>query len=108
MSYRGKYDNINAMMEFTELLKSKPEDAYDFISSNTYRFTKEGLADILKEVLYSMRYHTNNSFYGDLHKNILGDVQIELDENYDEAYVEYMKWLSDISLSVKQKNESMI
>ena len=88
MSY-GIYDNTHAMMEFTEVLKNEPQKAYDFISCNAYRFTKDGLADILKEILYSIKYHTDSNFYGDLYKNILGDAQIELDENYDEAYQEY-------------------
>ena len=91
MSY-GIYDNTHAMMEFTEVLKNEPQKAYDFISCNAYRFTKDGLADILKEILYSIKYHTDSNFYGDLYKNILGDAQIELDENYDEAYQEYTEW----------------
>ena len=41
MSY-GVYDNTHAMMEFTEVLKNEPQMAYDFISRNAYRFTKEG------------------------------------------------------------------
>lgn len=94
MSY-GVYDNTHAMMEFTEVLKNEPQKAYDFISCNAYRFTKDGLTDILKEILYSIKYHTDISFYGDLYKDILGDVQIELDENYDEAYQEYTKWIED-------------
>ena len=92
MSY-GVYDNTHAMMEFTEVLKNEPQMAYDFISRNSYRFTKEGLTDIIKEILYSVKYHTDSSFYGDLYKDILGDVQIELDENYDEAYQEYTEWM---------------
>ncbi len=92
MSY-GKYDNIHAMMDFTEVMKNEPEKAYDFISCNIYRFTKEGLADILKEILYSIAHHTNNGFYGDLYKDILSDAQIELDENYEEAYEEYDEWI---------------
>lgn len=94
MSY-GVYDNTKAMMEFTEILKNEPSKAYDFISCNIYRFTKEGLADILKEVLYSVKYHTDTSFYDDLYEYILRDVQIELDENYDEAYQEYDRWIND-------------
>ena len=90
------YNNIKAMMEFTEVLKNEPQKAYDFISCNAYRFTKDGLADILKEVLYSIKYHTDNHFYGDLYGNILRDVQIELDENYDEEYQEYTEWIENI------------
>lgn len=89
------YENAHAMMEFTEVLKNEPKKAYDFISCNAYRFSHECLTDILKEVLYSVHYHTGSSFYGDLYEDILGDVQIELDENYDEAYQEYDKWIKE-------------
>ena len=85
------YDNTKAMMEFTEILKNEPQKAYDYISCNAYRFTKNDLTDILKEVLYSIHYHVNNRFYGDLYRDILGDVQIELDESYNEAYQEWIE-----------------
>lgn len=90
------YDNTKAMMEFTEVLKNEPQKVYDFISVNAYRFTKDELTDILKEVLYSIKYHTDNSFYVGLYGDILRDVQIELDENYDEAYQQYTEWLENI------------
>jgi hypothetical protein len=90
------YENTHAMMDFTEMLKNEPQKAYDFISCNAYRFTHDGLTNILKEILYSLHYHVDNRFYGDLYKNILGDVQIELDENYDEDYQEYQKWIRDV------------
>jgi hypothetical protein len=85
----GNDDNTVAMMEFTEVLKNEPKKAYDYISNNAYRFTKDGLSDIIKELLYSLNYHIGNNFYGDLQAEILEDVQIELDEQYDEAYQEY-------------------
>ena len=91
----GVYDNTKAMMEFTELLKNEPNKAYDFISCNSYRFTEDGLTDILKEVLYSINYHTNSRYYGSLYKSILGDVSIELDENYEKAYEEYNRWIEE-------------
>ena len=92
-----RYENIGAMMEFTELLKNEPNKAYDFISSNSYRFTRDGLTDIIKELLYSVHYHTRNRYYGDLYNEILGDVQIELDENYEEEYEDYTKWIKDMT-----------
>ena len=75
-------ENIKAMMEFTEVLKNEPDKAYDFFTVNAYRFEKTDLENILKEILCSLNYHINNNFYGKLLGDILGDVQIELDENY--------------------------
>lgn len=79
-------ENIVAMAEFTEILKNEPRKAYDFISCNAYRFEKDDLKEILKELLYSLSYHVKNRFYGDLYSAILEDVQVELDEIYDEQY----------------------
>lgn len=87
------YNSIGAMMEFTEMLKSNPKKALEFIECNADRFTKEALVDILKEVLESVKYHVGGSFYGNLYNDIFQDVQIELDENYDEAYQKYDVWV---------------
>lgn len=90
-----KMENISAMMEMTEILKNKPEEALQFVECNADRFTKEGLADLLKEVLHSLSYHVNTSFYRDLYPRILQDVQIELDEKYSEDYDMYQKCLNE-------------
>ena len=95
MSY-GKYDSIHAVMDFTEVLKNGPEKAFDFITCNACRFEKDDIINILKVVLYSLKYHTGGSFYGSLYADILGDVQIELDEDYDEAYEKYDEWIKSI------------
>lgn len=92
----GKYDSIHAVMDFTEVLKNEPEKAFDFITCNAYRFEKGDVVNILKELLYSLKYHIGDRFYGSLYADILGDVQIEIDEDYDEAYQEYYEWYKNI------------
>lgn len=92
----GKYDSIHAVMDFTEVLKNEPEKAFDFFSCNSYRFEKDDITNILKTLLYSVKYHTEGNFYGSLYADILGDVQIEIDEDYDEAYQEYYEWYKNI------------
>jgi hypothetical protein len=92
----GKYDSIHAVMDFTEVLKNEPEKAFDFFTCNSYRFEKDDIINILKELLYSVKYHTEGSFYRDLYADILCDVQIELDEDYEEAYQEYDEWYKGI------------
>ena len=82
-------DGIKTMMDFTEILKNNPQKAYDFISCNYDLLNKSQLADIIKELLYSLHYHIDNTFYMDLYQTILTDVQIELDEQYDDEYQEY-------------------
>ena len=62
----GKWESIHAVMEFTEVLKNKPEKAFDFITCNAYRFEKGDIVNILKELLYSLKYHVGGSFYGSL------------------------------------------
>ena len=93
MSY-GTWDSIHAMMDFTEVLKNEPEKAFDFIDCNAYRFEKVEVVKILKEVLYSLKYHVGGRFYGSLYADILSDVQTEIDEDYDELYQEYTALLT--------------
>ena len=45
---------MNKMKEFIEVLENNPDKAYDFISNNYYKMTKDELANIAKELLYAM------------------------------------------------------
>ena len=90
------YDETITMMNFTELLKNEPEKAYDFITYNAGGLSRDVLIDILKEILHSLKYNLNDQTYGDLHNKILEDVQIEIDEKYDEDYQEYKTWNDNI------------
>ncbi len=90
----GKWEGIHAVMEFTEVLKNEPGKAFDFITFNAYRFEKGDIVNILKELLYSLKYHVDGSFYGSLYADILSDVQAEIDEDYNEAYQEYTALLT--------------
>ena len=92
MSYKN-YDNILTMMEFTEVLRNEPKKAFDFICNNGYKFEKTDLINITKELLYGIHYHTDNRSCGNLFPIILEDVQIELDERYDDLYKEYYDYL---------------
>ena len=77
-------ENVNTMAEFTEVLKSDPKHAYDFISNNYHKMDKEDLVAIVKELLYSIHHNCDASEMSQL----LSDVAIELDEQYDEQYQE--------------------
>lgn len=101
----NNYADTKIMMEFTEILKNEPQHAYDFICSNYYILSKDKLAEIIKELLYSLHYHTDNNFYGDLYNDILTDVQIELDETYDEEYQEYGLLIEDINKICQNKED---
>lgn len=79
-------DNITAMAEFTEVLMHEPDNAYDFISDNTYRFDKSDLANIIKELLYSLHCNTRYAEYKKLYVDVLQDAGIELDEQYEDKY----------------------
>jgi hypothetical protein len=70
-------ESINAMAEFTEIMRCNPMKAYDFISNNYYRFTKDELAAIIKELLYGIRNDCKSEM-----NMLLEDVAFELDEQY--------------------------
>ena len=77
--------SIRTMAEFTEVLKNSPKLAYDFISINSYKMDKTEIVAIAKELLYGI-YNDCDSMQME---QLLGDVAIELDEQYDEQYQEY-------------------
>lgn len=70
---------MDAMKEFTEVLKNDPNGAYDFLASNYYKMSMEELRDVAKELLYAI--HTNTTKAE--HDKILKDTAYELMEQYD-------------------------
>lgn len=77
-------DSIRTMAEFTEVLKNSPKLAYDFISINHYKMNKTEIVAIVKELLYGI-YNDCDSMQME---QLLDDVAVELDEQYDEQYQE--------------------
>lgn len=69
------------MKEFIEILRSNPNGAYDYISSNYYKMSKEELRDVAKELLFAVYDNVVNTAE---HNEIMNSVAEEL-ENY---YVE--------------------
>ena len=75
-------ENIKAVAEFTEVLMNNPKQAYDFISMNYCKMDKSDLAALVKVLLLGIY----NDCHPDLMQELLTDVAIELDEQYDEDY----------------------
>ena len=67
----------NIMVEFVEVLKNNPNHAYDFIANNYYKFSKEELASVTKELLYAIHYFNKTQ-----EAEILESVGIELKDNF--------------------------
>lgn len=89
-------ENAAVMKEFLEVLNKEPEKAYDFISRNGYRFSKDGLLDIIKETIYSLHHHVGDRYYGDLYKKVLEDAAFELEESYEDAFAEHEQSLNEL------------
>lgn len=80
-------NRIIAMMKFTDILRTSPRDALDYILENGKVFTKDDLLHITKELLYSIDanlYVRNREMYNCIHE----DAGIELDEVYEDEYKE--------------------
>lgn len=80
-------NRIIAMMKFTDILRTSPRDALDYILENGKVFTKDDLLYITKELLYSIDanlYVRNREMYNCIHE----DAGIELDEIYEDEYKE--------------------
>lgn len=67
------------MNEFIEVLKNNPNHAYDYISNNYYKMSKDELKDIAKELLYAI-YTTNKTEHDEMLKSV-GDELTELYED---------------------------
>ena len=76
--------SIEAMANFTEILKNEPKKAYDFIANYGHLFDKNELINIIKELIYGMHVSFGNAQF----LSVMLDVGIELDDQYDEAYQE--------------------
>ena len=80
-------NRIIAMMKFTDILRTSPRDALDYILENGKVFTNDDLLHIVKELLYSIDanlYVRNREMYNCIHE----DAGIELDEVYEDEYKE--------------------
>lgn len=86
---RGKWDSINCMMEFTEILKNEPEEACDYIRTHYSMMQSDDIVNILCELLCGMK----NGCYHPQYEQIMEDVQIELDEHYEDDYMEYNEYM---------------
>lgn len=94
----GKIDSISCMMEFTEILKNRPNKAKEYIEENSYRMQKEDITNILIEVLRGFEI----GCYHPQFEQIMTDIQIELDGTYDNEYQEYQKWIDEANEMVKE------
>jgi 20S proteasome alpha/beta subunit len=68
------------MKEFIEVLENNPEKAFDFISNEYYKMSKDELKDIAKELLYAMY----DKMTKEEHNMALADVAEELKSTYTE------------------------
>jgi hypothetical protein len=75
-------ESTNTMMNFIEVLQHNPEHAYDFISNNHHKMNKVEIVSITKELLYGIYNDCSHSQI----KQLLNEVAVELDEQYNEDY----------------------
>lgn len=68
------------MKEFIEVLENNPDGAYDYISNEYYKMSKDELKDIAKELLYAMY----DKMTKEEHNLALADVAEELKSFYTE------------------------
>lgn len=71
---------MDVMKEFIKLLESNPDKAYDFISNEYYRMSKDDLKNVAKELLYAMY----DKMTKEEHNEALADVAEELKSFYTE------------------------
>ena len=73
------------MLQFVEVLQTNPDHAYDFVSSNYWKMSKEELANIVKELLYGIHTAKRNGVILESdEEEILDSVAEELYQQYEE------------------------
>ena len=73
------------MQQFIDCLKNNPDHAFDFIANNYYRFSKEDLKDICKELLYGIYYAESRKHILKSDSKVIYEcVAEELEESYNE------------------------
>lgn len=70
----------NAMIKAIEIMKNKPNSMYDYISQHYHEMSKNELADIIKELIYSV----DTNVYKPEYNMILGEAANELEGQYME------------------------
>lgn len=74
---------VDIMQEFTECLRSDPDNAYDFIAQRFYEFSKDELKDIVNELLYSLySAKKRNDILESDYAEIMSDAADELDDRW--------------------------
>ena len=77
------------MEQFTDCLKNNPDHAFDFIANNYYKFSKDELGSIAKELLYGIYYaESRGHIFKSDSKVIYECVAGELDESWSDSYNE--------------------
>ena len=74
--YIAIMDNIDTIIQFAEVLKNNPDNAYDFICNNYHKMSKSELASIVKELLYAIHENCEHSMFD--------DIAIEIEDLYQQ------------------------
>lgn len=73
------------MEQFVDCLRNNPDHAFDFIANEHYKFSKNELGDICKELLYGIYYvESRGHILKSDSKAIYDCVADELEESYTE------------------------
>lgn len=73
------------MEQFVDCLRNNPDHAFDFIANEYYKFSKEELKDICKELLYGIYYAESRGYIMESDsKAIYDNAADELNELYNE------------------------
>ena len=76
-------ENKNVMEQFIDCLRNNPDHAFDFIANEYYKFSKDELKDICKELLYGIYYAESRGHILKSDSKVIYECVVEkLDESY--------------------------
>lgn len=68
----------NAIIELVEVMRNDPKHTYDHIAMHYHEMSKSELADIIKELVYTVMHNVSKPEYN----IILGETANELEDQY--------------------------
>ena len=73
------------MEQFIDILRNNPEEAYNYIADNAYKFSQYELTDIIKELIYGIYFEAEWGLITKAdHDKILANTAEELANIYEE------------------------
>lgn len=78
-------ENKSMIEQFIDCLRENPDHAFDFIANDYYKFSKDELKDVCKELLYGIYHAKSRGFITEVDSKVIYDCAAD---SLEESYIE--------------------